>query len=176
LGNSVNENTGAALRSARAVFDSFRDRSVYDPRFFYAPFPSGGAIRAERLFVMDRRRDRLPISRGIYGGYFGAGIGILMLATLGGLGLDHIHEMNAVKGVLAFLINGVAAVYFIGKGLIEWPAPEAELRSKSKPTLLFALWRFVRLLHERLYPLEFLLKSSRKIVRAVLKKNDKAEG
>jgi uncharacterized membrane protein YfcA len=52
----------------------------------------------------------------IYGGYFGAGIGILMLATLGVLGFDHIHEMNAVKGVLAFLINGVAAVFSLAKG------------------------------------------------------------
>lgn len=58
----------------------------------------------------------------IYGGYFGAGIGILMLASLGVLGFDDIHEMNAVKNVLAFLINGIAAIYFVGKGLIDWPA------------------------------------------------------
>lgn len=58
----------------------------------------------------------------IYGGYFGAGIGILMLATLGMLGLGNIHEMNTVKGVLGFLINVVAAVYFIAHGLIHWPA------------------------------------------------------
>jgi uncharacterized membrane protein YfcA len=58
----------------------------------------------------------------IYGGYFGAGIGILMLASLGLLGFQNIHEMNAVKNVLAFLINAVAAIYFVGKGLIEWPA------------------------------------------------------
>ena len=41
----------------------------------------------------------------IYGGYFGAGIGILMLASLGILGFKDIHEMNAVKNALAFLIN-----------------------------------------------------------------------
>jgi len=58
----------------------------------------------------------------IYGGYFGAGIGILMLASLGLLGFEDIHEMNAVKGVLGFLINAVAAVYFITKGLTNWPA------------------------------------------------------
>ena len=58
----------------------------------------------------------------IYGGYFGAGIGILMLASLGILGFKDIHEMNAVKNALAFLINVVAAVYFIAKGLIDWPA------------------------------------------------------
>jgi uncharacterized protein len=58
----------------------------------------------------------------IYGGYFGAGIGILMLASLGMLGFENIHEMNAVKNVLAFLINVIAAGYFIYKGLIVWPA------------------------------------------------------
>ena len=58
----------------------------------------------------------------IYGGYFGAGIGILMLASLGMLGFENIHEMNAVKNALAFLINAIAAGYFIYKGLIVWPA------------------------------------------------------
>lgn len=58
----------------------------------------------------------------IYGGYFGAGIGILMLATLGMLGVGNIHEMNTVKGILGFLINVVAAVYFIMSGLIHWRA------------------------------------------------------
>ena len=57
----------------------------------------------------------------IYGGYFGAGIGILMLASLGFIGLGDIHEMNTVKTVLASLINLVAAGWFIGAGLIDWP-------------------------------------------------------
>lgn len=56
-----------------------------------------------------------------YGGYFGAGIGILMLATLGVLGLTDIHEMNTLKTVLGSLINLVAALWFIGAGLIHWP-------------------------------------------------------
>jgi uncharacterized protein len=57
----------------------------------------------------------------IYGGYFGAGIGILMLASLGFIGLTDIHEMNALKTVLGSLINLVAAIYFIYAGLISWP-------------------------------------------------------
>jgi uncharacterized membrane protein YfcA len=57
----------------------------------------------------------------IYGGYFGAGIGILMLAALGFLGLKDIHEMNTVKTVLGSLINVVAAIWFIAAGLIHWP-------------------------------------------------------
>jgi uncharacterized membrane protein YfcA len=57
----------------------------------------------------------------VYGGYFGAGIGILMLASLGFIGLTDIHEMNALKTVLGSLINLVAAIYFIFAGLISWP-------------------------------------------------------
>ena len=57
----------------------------------------------------------------VYGGYFGAGIGILMLASLGFLGLQDIHQMNALKNVLGSLINAVAAAWFIASGLIDWP-------------------------------------------------------
>jgi hypothetical protein len=57
----------------------------------------------------------------VYGGYFGAGIGILMLASLGVLGWTDIHAMNAVKTVLGAVINLVAAAYFIFMGLIDWP-------------------------------------------------------
>jgi uncharacterized membrane protein YfcA len=57
----------------------------------------------------------------IYGGYFGAGIGILMLASLGFIGLEHIHQMNALKTMLGSLINLVAAAWFIRAGLIDWP-------------------------------------------------------
>ena len=57
----------------------------------------------------------------LYGGYFGAGIGILMLAALGFLGLTDIHQMNALKTTLGSLINQVAAIYFILAGLIDWP-------------------------------------------------------
>jgi len=57
----------------------------------------------------------------LYGGYFGAGIGILMLASLGLMGLDHIHEMNTIKTVLSTVINLVASVWFIVAGLVDWP-------------------------------------------------------
>lgn len=57
----------------------------------------------------------------IYGGYFGAGIGILMLASLGVIGLHNIHEMNTLKTVLGSAINLVAAAWFIFAGLIHWP-------------------------------------------------------
>ena len=56
-----------------------------------------------------------------YGGYFGAGIGILMLAALGILGLTDIHEMNSLKSVFGGVINGIAAVYFIWQRMVYWP-------------------------------------------------------
>jgi len=57
---------------------------------------------------------------GLYGGYFGAGIGILMLAGLGILGMRDIHQMNGVKNLLALSINGIAAIYFISSGMVRW--------------------------------------------------------
>lgn len=57
----------------------------------------------------------------VYGGYFGGGIGILILAMLGALGMSDIHEMNALKIVLTALINGVAVVTFIAARAVYWP-------------------------------------------------------
>lgn len=57
----------------------------------------------------------------IYGGYFGAGIGILMLATFGFLGFSDIHRMNALKTVLGGLVNLLASLWFTACGLIDWP-------------------------------------------------------
>jgi uncharacterized protein len=57
----------------------------------------------------------------LYGGYFGAGIGILMLAALSVMGFTDIHQMNALKALLGASINGVAAIYFIWAGMVYWP-------------------------------------------------------
>ena len=54
----------------------------------------------------------------VYGGYFGAGMGILMLAALAILGHDDIHQMNGLKNVLALFINAVAGVYFVAAGMV----------------------------------------------------------
>ena len=56
----------------------------------------------------------------LYGGYFGAGMGILMLAALGLIGLTDLHEMNGLKNLLAICINGVAAIYFAVAGAVDW--------------------------------------------------------
>lgn len=56
----------------------------------------------------------------IYGGYFGAGIGILMLAALAVMGLHDIHQMNGLKTLLGSSINGVAVVVFVASGKVNW--------------------------------------------------------
>ncbi len=56
-----------------------------------------------------------------YGGYFGGGIGILMLATLAARGLETGHAMNGIKNWLAVCINGVAVATFVIAGAVYWP-------------------------------------------------------
>lgn len=56
----------------------------------------------------------------IYGGYFGAGMGILMLAAMGLMGLTDIHQMNGLKNFFAVCINVIAAAYFILSGQVAW--------------------------------------------------------
>jgi uncharacterized protein len=58
---------------------------------------------------------------GVYGGYFGAGIGILMLAGLGAMGFTNIHRMNGLKNWGAVCMNVVAAGIFAFSGIVNWP-------------------------------------------------------
>jgi uncharacterized membrane protein YfcA len=90
-------------------------------------------LAAALLLFQKRVRDlvrsehgRLPVWAGIsiqflvslYGGYFGAGMGIMMLAAFALYMEGTIHELNAVKSWLSLLINLVASVIFIAKGLV----------------------------------------------------------
>lgn len=62
----------------------------------------------------------LVLATGVYGGYFGAAQGVLLLAFLG-LGLDEtLQRVNAAKNVLALIVNGVAAVLFISIADVDW--------------------------------------------------------
>jgi uncharacterized membrane protein YfcA len=56
----------------------------------------------------------------VYGGYFGAGMGILMLAALGLYGVSDFHERNAIKNLLSAATNGVASIFFASAGAIRW--------------------------------------------------------
>jgi hypothetical protein len=62
----------------------------------------------------------IQVAVAVYGGYFGAGIGVLMLAGLSFAGLDDVHQMNALKVLLSTLINLVAAIVFLFYS-INWP-------------------------------------------------------
>lgn len=57
----------------------------------------------------------------IYGGFFGAGMGIMMLAVLGLTTGGSYHHLNAMKNLFAMLIAGVAIVIFIGGNVVAWP-------------------------------------------------------
>lgn len=57
----------------------------------------------------------------VYGGYFGAGAGIVMLAALGFMGLTNIHQMNGLKNWGGVCFNGIAAAIFVLMGLVDWP-------------------------------------------------------
>jgi uncharacterized membrane protein YfcA len=74
--------------------------------------PSGKAILAAAFF-------QLLVA--IYGGYFGGGMGFVILAMLTAFGMADIHEMNAFKIVLSSATNGIAVVIFILRHAVYWP-------------------------------------------------------
>jgi uncharacterized protein len=57
----------------------------------------------------------------IYGGFFGAGMGILMLASLAMAGHDDVHEINAIKNLLSAIIYSVTVLTFVIAGAVNWP-------------------------------------------------------
>jgi uncharacterized membrane protein YfcA len=56
----------------------------------------------------------------VYGGYFGGGMGIMMLASFSLAGMVRIHEMNALKTLLGVAINGLALLTFVVSGTVAW--------------------------------------------------------
>ena len=67
----------------------------------------------------------LPVavfSSAIYGGYFGAAQGVILISMLGVLVDDSLQRLNALKNVLVAVVNGVAAVYFVVAAHVAWPA------------------------------------------------------
>jgi len=85
----------------------------------------GAAIATDDDALMARTPSLLLLTGqllvGIYGGYFGAGIGILMLASLGLMGFTNIHRMNGLKNWGGFCMNLVAALTFAASGIVRWP-------------------------------------------------------
>lgn len=88
----------------------------------HRPLPEQSGVPATRLLTVGG----LQLLVGIYGGYFGAGIGVLTLAVLSVLGLHDIHALNATKNLLTAAINGVATAVLVGVAVfggfdISWP-------------------------------------------------------
>lgn len=79
--------------------------------------PAAGASRIRRWWLGAATFQFLVST---YGGYFGAGMGIMMLAALGLLGLTDIHQMNGLKNFFAVCINLIAAAYFMTWGPVSW--------------------------------------------------------
>ena len=84
-------------------------------------------LLARREIQLDGRHRLLTMlavyATGVYGGYFGAAQGIMLLAVLGVALPQDLQRTNALKNVLAGLVNGVAGVYFVLAAHIEWAPP-----------------------------------------------------
>ena len=128
VGSIVGSLIGAALLLAlpAEVFDQVVPFFVLGASILMALQP-----RVSR-WVSARRADDAPdvhfvavlttFAAGIYGGYFGAAQGIILLAVLGIMVPDDIHRSNAVKNVLAGTVNTVAAAFFIVFAHVAWEA------------------------------------------------------
>ena len=80
---------------------------------------------ADRSVPPDARVLAYQFGVAVYGGYFGAGIGILMLAALGFMGFRNIHRMNGLKNWGGLCANALAATTFAFSGLVSWPVAAA---------------------------------------------------
>jgi len=90
-----------------------------------APEPAAPADPAAAPGGADRHTGPLFATQflaAVYGAYFGAGVGIMMLAILGIFLTDSLQRLNALKGLLSFLISLVAAVYFAIYAEVSWVA------------------------------------------------------
>jgi uncharacterized membrane protein YfcA len=111
LAAAVTFSFGGVLQ--RALAQHPRSAAPEHPRGVAPEHPRG--VAPEHLLVLV-----LQFLISVYGGYFGGGMGIMMLAALTIAGMTDIHQMNAVKSMLAVAINGVALAEFVALGAIAW--------------------------------------------------------
>jgi len=90
-------------------------------------FAFSGKISALLKRPHDHRPGNSPLSLlgqglvAVYGGFFGAGMGILMLASLAMAGHDDVHEINAIKNLLSAIVYSVTVATFVAAGAVSWP-------------------------------------------------------
>ena len=109
------ENDTESARAANFSPPVLQYRRRARERWLYCPYVS--CVRAEHT---------LPLVvtiflTGVYGGYFGAGQGVIMMALLATFLPDGLQRLNGLKNVLAVLINGVAAILFVAVAPVAWP-------------------------------------------------------
>lgn len=80
------------------------------------------AARADRAHDITILLWILVLLAGIYGGYFGAAQGVILLAIMGALLVDDMQNINGLKNVLAAIVNGIAAIIFVSSTHIDWLA------------------------------------------------------
>jgi uncharacterized membrane protein YfcA len=90
-------------------------------------FAFSGRIRSAGKGIEGRQSAAVRIAAyvlmglvGIYGGFFGAGMGIMLLAALSIIGISEFHAANALKNIVATIAQSVAVVLFLANGLVLW--------------------------------------------------------
>jgi uncharacterized protein len=83
-------------------------------------FAAGTRVKTERQWLGPRSVKIVHAAISVYGGYFGGGIGILMLAALTFYGMRDIRSMNGMKILFATLMNAAAVVIFVVAGRVHW--------------------------------------------------------
>jgi uncharacterized membrane protein YfcA len=120
VGGLVLLNTGERLFSALVPFLILLASlllAVSDPlrAWLQKRAGKGGAVRNMAAV------GALPVGiAGIYGGYFGAGLSVIVLATLGLVFNDSLTKLNAIKQAIAFSVNIAAALFFVFSGKVVW--------------------------------------------------------
>jgi uncharacterized membrane protein YfcA len=94
---------------------TFQDRIA---RFFFGTTGSDGELQPRRIPLMQVGL----FFAAVYGAYFGAGLGIIILAVFGMTLPDDIQRSNALRGLVALIVNALAAVYFALFGDVAWTA------------------------------------------------------
>lgn len=79
------------------------------------------ALRARHLHMPLWALALVQLLIAVYGGFFGGGMGIMMLAAYSAMGMEDIHMMNGIKSIMGVLLNAVAIVLFILAGIVDWP-------------------------------------------------------
>ena len=112
-------------RLARAVA-ARRERIAPRPEGPEPPAGTGGVVAAERAVGAPPTPLGWGVRAGVlvasvYGSYFGAGLGVLLLGVLGVLVADDLQRLNALKGLLSLVVNLVGVAVFVFSGRVDWP-------------------------------------------------------